>query len=221
MVSLIVLFSALFGLLTDEARLSTADTQRDLLSTGGTAGIFTALAGVLLVTSEYRFGTIRPTFLFTARRSRVIAAKILASLFAGFLLAVAGQFLGLAAGLVILHGRDIPVVLDSSSLALSVLGTLAGVSMWGAIGVGLGAIVRNQLGAITGVLAWAFIAENLLTTFAPALGGFAPGPASNALAGVTTEHMLNSPSAGGAVLAAWVALLAFTAVVLIARRDVA
>ena len=41
------------------------------------------LAGVLLVTSEYRYGTIRPTFLFMPHRARVLSAKLIAGLLAG------------------------------------------------------------------------------------------------------------------------------------------
>jgi len=42
--------------------------QRELLSLSSFGAVFSALAGVLLVTSEYRYGTIRPTFLFNPVR---------------------------------------------------------------------------------------------------------------------------------------------------------
>ena len=47
-------------------------------------------------------------------------------------------------------------------------------ALWGAIGVGLGAIVRSQVGAIIGLLAWGFVVENLLFAFVPSVGRFAP-----------------------------------------------
>lgn len=90
MVALIVLFALLTGLLTKAPHLTTPEDQRGLLDVGSSAGLFSALAGVMLITSEYRHGTIRPTFLFDPRRSRVLAAKAAA----GFL---AGVALGLAA----------------------------------------------------------------------------------------------------------------------------
>ena len=73
MIALILLFSLLSGLLTKAPSLASTEDQRGLLSVGSLAGVFSALAGIMLVTSEYRFGTIRPTFLFTPKRSRVIA----------------------------------------------------------------------------------------------------------------------------------------------------
>ena len=64
MVALILLFTLLTGLLSHPSALASKEDQRELLSLGSLAGVFSALAGMLLVTSEYRFGTIRPTFLF-------------------------------------------------------------------------------------------------------------------------------------------------------------
>jgi hypothetical protein len=71
MIALILLFSLLSGLLTKAPSLTSTEDQRGLLSVGSLAGVFSALAGIMLVTSEYRFGTIRPTFLFTPKRSRL------------------------------------------------------------------------------------------------------------------------------------------------------
>ena len=76
MIALVLLFGLLGGLLTKANGLDEAGEQRDQLGIGGIATIFAALAGVLVVTSEYRFGTIRPTFVFTPRRWRVVGAKL-------------------------------------------------------------------------------------------------------------------------------------------------
>ena len=219
MLVLVVLFGLLAGLLTHADSLATAENQRGLLGVGSLAGVFSALAGVLLVTGEYRFGTIRPTFLFTPRRSRVIGGKLVASVLAGLLFGVAGEGLGLAIGYICLHARGIPLTLRGGSLALLLLGTVAAVALWGAIGVGVASIVRNQIGTIVGLLAWGFIVENLLFAFVPSVGRLTPGEAESALTGLTTDHLL-SPAAGGAVLVAWAAVLAVAGLALTARRDV-
>ena len=44
-----------------------------------------------------------------------------------------------------------------------VAGQILAGGLWAAIGVGFGAIVRNQVGAIVGALIWTFVGENLLT----------------------------------------------------------
>jgi ABC-type transport system involved in multi-copper enzyme maturation permease subunit len=220
MIALILLFSLLSGLVTKEPSLVSAEDQRGLLSVGSLAGVFSALAGIMLVTSEYRFGTIRPTFLFTPRRSRVVAAKLAAGLLAGILFGVVGEGLGFGIGYASLAGRGIEYALNGGETTLLLLGTLAGVALWGALGVGVGMIVRNQVGAIIGLLAWGFVAENLLFAFVPSVGRFAPVHAQDALIGLTTDHLLPA-AAGGVVLLAWTIAFALAAIVLAARRDVA
>jgi ABC-type transport system involved in multi-copper enzyme maturation permease subunit len=219
MIALILLFSLLSGLLTKAPSLTTTEDQRGLLSVGSLAGVFSALAGVMLVTSEYRFGTIRPTFLFTPKRSRVVGAKLAAGLLAGFLFGLVGEGLGFAIGYVTLAGRGIDYALDTSQTMLLLLGTMAGVALWGALGVGVGVIVRNQVGAIIGLLAWGFVAENLLFAFVPSVGRFGPDHDSDALMGLTTKHLLPA-AAGGTVLLAWTVALALIGGALAQRRDV-
>jgi ABC-type transport system involved in multi-copper enzyme maturation permease subunit len=219
MVALVLLFSLLSGLLTKAPSLATTEDQRGLLSVGSLAGVFSALAGIMLVTSEYRHGTIRPTFLFNPRRSRVIDAKLAAGLLAGIVFGIVGEGLGFAIGYACLAGRGIDYALNAGQTTLLLLGTLAGVALWGALGVGIGTIVRNQVGSIIGLLAWGFIAENLLFGFVPSVGRFAPAHASDALIGLTSNHLL-PPAAGGAILLAWTIALALIGIALAARRDV-
>ncbi len=219
MIALILLFSLLSGLLTKAPSLTSTEDQRGLLSVGSLAGVFSALAGIMLVTSEYRFGTIRPTFLFTPKRSRVVGAKLAAGLLAGIIFGVLGEGLGFAIGYASITGRGLSYALNGGQTALLLFGTLAGVALWGALGVGIGMVVRNQVGAIIGLLAWGFVAENLLFAFVPSVGRFAPAHASDALIGLTTNHLLPA-AAGGAALVTWTAAFALAALGLAARRDV-
>jgi ABC-2 type transport system permease protein len=219
MIALILLFSLLSGLLTKARNLTGVEDQRGLLGVGSLAGVFSALAGVMLITSEYRHGTIRPTFLFTPRRERVITAKVVAGLLAGLAFGILGEGLGFGIGYVILSGRGIPIALDGGDITLLLVGALVGVALWGAIGVGLGAILQNQIAAVITLLAWGFVAENLLFVFAPAVGRFGPVHAGNAMVGDTTRHLL-APAAGAATLIAWTAVLCGVGLALTARRDV-
>ncbi len=219
MIVLIALLALVTALLSKGAVLAGSENQRELLNVGGLAGLFAALAGILLVTGEFRFGTIRPTFLFEPRRSRVLTAKVGAGLLAGLVFGVAGEALVFVIYYAVLRGRDIPFVLGAGEVTLLVLGTLAGVALWGAIGVGIGAVVRNQVAAIVGLLAWGFVVENLLFGFVPRVGRFGPTHAGEALGGLGGPHDL-SPAAGAAVLVAWTAALAFAGIMLTARRDV-
>ena len=219
MIALILLFSLLSGLLTKAPNLVTAEDQRGVLSVGSLAGVFSALAGIMLVTSEYRYGTIRPTFLFTPKRSRVLAAKVAAGLLAGLIFGIVAEGLGFASATPLSPAAASTSPSTATKSPSSCSAPSPATALWGAIGVGLGAIIRSQVGAIIGLLAWGFVAENLLFAFLPSAGRFAPVHAQDALIGLTTKHLLHA-TAGGLMLIAWTAALALTGVTLAARRDV-
>jgi ABC-type transport system involved in multi-copper enzyme maturation permease subunit len=219
MSALVILVSALTGLLSHASTFSSAENQRQLLGLGNLAGIFSGLAGILLVTSEYRFGTIRPTFLFTPRRPRVLAAKLAAGALAGLLFGTLGEGLAFVIGYAILSGRGIALSLGGGDIAQLLLGTLASAAAWGAMGVGLGTIIRNQVGAVITLLAWGLFIDSLVFNLVPSVGRFSPGRAADALIGVTDKNLL-APVAGAMVLIAWLAALALIALPLINRRDV-
>ena len=220
MVALILLFVLLTGLLPSVASLSTAENQRELIGIGSLAGVFAALAGVLLVTSEYRYGTIRPTILFTPYRGRVLAAKVIAAVLAGLAFAVVGETLGWGLGYAILSGRGITFALSTGDAVQLTLGSFAGIALWGAMGAGLGTILRNQVSGVITLLAWGFVVTPLLFGLVPSVGHFMPSYAQDSLIGLTTNHLL-TPVAGGIVLVGWAALLAVAGLAVTARRDIA
>jgi ABC-2 type transport system permease protein len=219
MIALILFFTLLDGLLSHPSGLASAEDQRELLSVSSFTAVFAALAGVLLVTSEYRYGTIRPTILFNPVRTRLLAAKVVAGALAGLAFGILGEAISWALGYAILDGRGITVVLGSGDILLLTLGGLAGAALWGAIGAGLGAIIHNQVGAVITLLAWGLVVDNLLFGLAPSVGRFVPTRASDALMGLKTHHLL-SPGAGAVILIAWAAALAAVGIALTARRDI-
>src|ERR1700733_4633797 len=219
MIALVVLFTLLTALLSHPSGLASREDQRELLSVGSLASVFSALAGVLLVTSEYRYGTIRPTILFNPMRSHVLAAKVVAGALAGLALGVLSEAIGWAIGYAILDGRGITVVLSSGDILLLTLGGLAGAALWGAIGAGLGAIIHNQVGAIIALLAWGLVVDDLLFGLAPSVGRFTPTRASDALMGLRVDHLL-SPGAGAITLIAWAGALMVAGMTLSARQDI-
>jgi ABC-type transport system involved in multi-copper enzyme maturation permease subunit len=219
LIALILLFTLLTGLLTHPSRLAGKEDQRQLLSLSSLAGVFSALAGVLLVTSEYRFGTIRPTILFNPARSRVLTAKAVAGALAGIAFGVLAEAIGWAIGYAILGGRGITVVLSSGDILLLTLGGLAGAALWGAIGAGLGAIIHNQVGGVITLLAWGLAVDSLLSGLVPSVGRFTPTRASDALMGLRGHHLL-APGAGGITLIAWAGALGVLGIALTARQDI-
>jgi ABC-2 type transport system permease protein len=219
MIALILLITLLTGLLNHSSGLASQEDQRQLLSLSSLAGVFSALAGVLLVTSEYRFGTIRPTILFNPVRSHVLAAKAVAGALGGIVFGVLGVTIGWASGYAILNGRGIAVVLSSSDILLLTLGGLAGTALWGAIGAGLGAIIHNQVGGVITLLAWGLVVDNLLFGLVPSVGRFMPDRAADALMGLRVPHLL-APGAGAVILIGWAGVLGILGIALSVRQDI-
>ena len=219
MIALVLLVTLLTGLLSHPSGLASKEDQRQLLGVSSLAGVFSALAGVLLVTSEYRFGTIRPTILFNPARSHVLTAKVLAGALAGIAFGVLGEAIGWAIGYAILNGRGITTVLSSDDIVLLMLGGLAGAAVWGAIGAGLGAIIHNQVGGVMTLLAWGLVVDNLLFGLVPSVGRLMPTRASDALMGLRVDHLV-SPGAGAIILIAWAGALAALGIALSARQDI-
>jgi ABC-2 type transport system permease protein len=172
-----------------------------------------------LITSEHRHGTIRSTFLFTPRRSQVLSAKLIAGLLTGLVFGVTSLGLALGMGSLILSARGISSALHGGELLLLAGGGLASIALRGALGVGLGAIVRNQVGAVIGLLAWDFVLNALLFGLAPAVGRFMPTPAADALMGLKARNLLPSAT-GAAVLLGWTIALAVAGLALTRHRDV-
>ena len=68
--------------------LGTQAFQRNLLSHSLVSGLLALVVGVVIVTVEWRHGTITRTFLVTPRRERVLLAKAAVAALAGTILAL-------------------------------------------------------------------------------------------------------------------------------------
>lgn len=206
---------------TDTPRaLGQEETQRRLLGSAATNAVFfAAFVGVLVVTGEFRYGTIRPTLLFEPRRRVVLAAKLAAAALAGVLYAIVCVVVSFTAGLAVLAARDVDVALTGKHALTLVLGTVLASAFIAMLGVTIGALIRNQVGAIGALAAYIIAFESILFATVPAVGRYLPGESASAVAGLPSEDLL-SPLAGAAVLAAWTMLFGALAAVRTDRSDV-
>ncbi len=206
MIALILLLTLLTGLLTHLSGLASKEDRRQLLSVGGFAGVFSALAGVLLVTSEYRFGTIRPTILFNPARSYVLAAKVVAGALAVIAFGVLGEAVSWAIGYAILDRRGITVVLGSGDILAA---HARRARRRGSVGRDRRRPRRDHPQP-----SWRRHCAARLGSrrrqppvrLVPSVGRFMPNCASDALTGLRV-HQLVSPGAGAITLIAWACAL--------------
>jgi ABC-2 type transport system permease protein len=222
MTGLVLLAVVLHSLLPAEA-LADRDNQLTILGRGEFLGaLFAALLGALSVTAEIRHGTIRPTFLVTPRRGRVVWAKVTACVLTGAGLGLVAGAVAAAAGLLALGARGIDLRLDGDDEVLLVAGSVAAAALWAAIGVGVGALVRHQVPAVVGICAWLLFVEGLLVGDLVGLGDvfkFLPGSAAAAISGQEPGTLL-APAVGLALLAVYAAAAAVIGALATSHRDV-
>jgi ABC-2 type transport system permease protein len=224
MVGLIALVVLLHMITLPTHDLSDRQGQLKVLGLGTTFGMmFASLLGAMSVTTEIRHGLIRPTFLATPQRARVIVAKVAASAIAGAALGLVAELLAVAVGSAALAGRGIHVAPTGADLAQLLAGGAAAAALWAMIGVGVGAIVRNQVGALVGLVVWQLLVEMTLIGSLPSAGKFAPGASAGAIAGAILEQTstyLLAPAVGALLIVGYAAAAIAAGVITTARRDV-
>jgi ABC-2 type transport system permease protein len=223
MLALILLAAVLHGFALAADQLASRDDQMHVYGWAELGVLFAALAGAMSITGEIRHGTIRPTFLVTPRRGRVIAAKAVAAGLAGLGFGLVAAAFAIGVGSAALAARGITLRLDVGDYARLVAGAAAAAPLWAVIGVGLGALVRNQATAVAGLFAWLLFVEGLLFGQLPDFGRFLPGVAGAAIAGTTATgevRPLLAPALGVLLLAAYAAAALAAGSITTARRDV-
>jgi ABC-2 type transport system permease protein len=204
--------------------LSGAAGQHALFAIGaGGAGTLVAIMAVAQVAGEYRHRTAAATFLATPHRPRVVTAQVVAYLLIGLGYALACVVISLAVALPWLSARGI----HASPFGDGNLAVLAAVviaaALFGVAGAGLGAVLHNQLAAVTAMLLYLYVLEPLVSHVASLRSWtpYLPGVAADGLTqAVQSGVRLLSPWAGGLVFAAWAAAFAITGAIVTARTDI-
>jgi ABC-2 type transport system permease protein len=221
MLGLVALAVVLHGISLPAGDLADPDNQLMILGRGEFLGAtFAALLGAMSVTAEIRHGTIRPTFLFNPVRGPVVAAKVGISLLLGAGFGLAASALAAGLGPLVLHARGIDVQLDGGDYALLVAGGTAASALWAAIGVAIGAIVRDQVPALIGITAWLLFVEGLFGENLTDVSKFAPGTLGMAVSGQEPDTLLG-PALSLLLLAVYAIGAAAAGWLATTRRDVA
>lgn len=205
--------------------IESPEIQKIVLTGPANATIFIAILGVIGITAEYRHKTIAPTFLATPKRWKVVAAKLLTYLMLGVGYAVVAAVFVVLVAMIWINARGGEFSLGGDNWKI-LLGAAIAAALYGIIGVAVGSLVPNQIAAISGLLAYMFVIEPILSAI-PATQGvyrYLPGGAASALytyadVGGPTGDLL-SPIAGGLLLAGYATLLAGIAYLVSTRREV-
>ena len=191
------------------------------LAGGANAVIFLLILGIIGMTQEYRHRTATPTFLVTPRRGQVILSKLLTYLGISLLFAVVVNAVVIAVALPWLSARGASVSVSGENVEV-LLGSIGGAALYGMVGVGVGALLRNQVAAVVGSLIYLFVAEPILRSV-PATAPvykFLPGGALESITATVGTTDLLERWQGALLLAAYGIVLAIAGWVFAVRRDI-
>jgi hypothetical protein len=237
--SLLVTIAIIVGLgaLFCAARVARADRldPRELRNFDPTGfslnGIFLAqlavgVLGVLVMSSEYATGQIRATFGATPQRNLVLAAKVAVFMVVVFVVGLVACFAAFFIGQSILSGSTKlqHASIGQPGVLRAVIGGAMYLSVLGALGIGLGTILRRTAGAIAALVGLLLILP-ILVNFLPSpwntdISKYLPLSAGNSVFHTTKLASTDlSLWVGFAVFCAYAVVSLAVGAVLLARRD--
>jgi ABC-2 type transport system permease protein len=203
--------------------LTSAATQRSILASASSGYLFALIVGIIMITTEFRHFTSRPTFLLEPHRGRVIVAKMLVGAGLGVLYGVACVAVAVAITTPWLAIKGVTIAWVDSGLIGVMLGILFVIAIFAIVGIGIGVLFRNQVAAQITALAYLFVIEPLVAII-PGIKEvypYLPGAAANALTGtLRNQALLLAPWQGGLLLLGWGLLFAALGLVLTVSRDI-
>lgn len=194
---------------------------RIVLDAAFPAALLSLLLGMILVTNEFRHGTIARTLLATPRRGRLVAIKLLAGAATGAGLMLITLVVTASTAVVWLGILDVPLELGEATDGA--LRAVVGAVLAGVLGAAIGGAVHSQVGALVGALVWIFVAEPLCWALLGLLdvGGAAEYLPAASLGGIVDSGGGGLPFAGSVGMAlAWAALATVLALLRTSRRDI-
>lgn len=197
--------------------IATAADQQSLMAFAFNAFMGAGLFGAIAIAREYGHHTVVPTFLASPRRHRAVLAQFTAVAGVGALLSLIGAALTVTAVAVALptteYGFLVPVGDVVRIISASAFAGAAGAIL----GAGVGAVVRNVGGAVTGTVLLLMIVPPLIVQLAGDTASWMPGVLANVVSGTATE--VTVPAAAVAI-ALWGIIPAVIGLVAVHRRDV-
>jgi len=197
---------------------------RSLLSFAGTAGLAMLVLGIVAAAGEYRHRTIVATALISPRRVDTLLAQVAAYATAGLAVGLISALLAAAIALPSLAYESPSTGVSAAALITLFVGTIAYTALSAVIGVGLGALVRNQVAAVAILMLYFSIGSYVVAIALPAISKFDPTAIGIAMSGGTqsiggpSSPLLSIGSAYAAYLA-YAAALVGLASILLPRRE--
>ena len=217
---LVVILSLAF---LDPDEVTDSDVE-SLLTTGVLVGILILVLGVIGMSGEQRHNTISSTLLVAPDRLRVVGAKAVAYALAGMVLAAAAFLITAAIVYPTLAAQGVDAGPSAARLAELVLGGLVYAGISGALGVGVGAVVPNQVAAVLGAVILLLVIDPVIVGLAPDVGRYTLSASGFSLTDGDGDDGggddLLSPVLGGLVYLGWALAFLGAGAALLRRREI-
>ena len=219
----IIVVAGISGLVASGGNVHDPATAARAFGHVGLAAIFTLMFGILAVAGEYSRGTITDTFLSFPQRRRVIGAKLAAYAAAGGAAGLVSAATALLVTAAWWSAKGATFQWSAAGSWPTLGGGVAANAAFAAIGVGVGALIRNLVAAVAAALAWIAVVEGILGQLIGAgLARWLPFYASESLdrASLTSGGGLLPQWGGGLMLLGYAVAFAAAAVLITLKRDV-
>jgi ABC-2 type transport system permease protein len=220
MVVLVALLVCLTIAQQSDSELKGADGIRSVLTIGGSVAYLFALAlGIIGTAGEYRHGTMGHEMLAAPNRWQIVVSKTVAYAIGGFVFAAVALAVTLAIAGPWMSARGVGFAPIDAALPRRIeAGTLIAGALFGMIGVGLGALLKEQVIALLVGVGWTLVVDGVVGTTAPEVGKYFPSGAVTGLLRQSTEDALRF---GPAALLGigYAALFVIAGAIVFQRRD--
>lgn len=208
--------------------IRTNDDVADVFRAGSTGYVVVFVLGALGVTTEFRYQTITPTLLATPSRWAVVSAKMITYGLLGAAYALVCLVVQLAIAVPWLATKkNLDVSWTSGKVPEALAAVFLVVALFGIVGMGIGALLRNQVVAVSVGVIFLLVLQGIISVIPKVhvIYPYLPGGAANAILQTNTDQVPNglellSPAAGVLVLLLWAFVPAILGAAITMNRDI-
>ncbi len=211
-----------------------AKIAADMMTSGQFFGLLLAMImGILVVTNEFFHQTATTTFMTSPHRTTVVLAKTVAAILFGGLFWLVSTALDLAATPIYLNSQHVSVSITQWTVVQSALLNLLAFAIWAIFGMGLGTLLRSQIGSVVTGMALYLLGTAAVAILVHVLNNLIHRDwvitAQVAAPAIASAIMITPGRAfphappqwvGGAVLIGYAIITGFVGILIMRRRDI-
>ncbi|HET6877850.1 MAG TPA: ABC transporter permease [Jatrophihabitans sp.] len=230
----LLLATAAVSALLIVAQLAPADGVRsaadvpNMFASSSEPYVLVFVLGVLGVTTEFRYQTITPTVLQTPSRWAIVGAKMITYALVGIAYALVAVAIQMAMAVPWLAAKGVHVDFGNGDVIRALAAVFGVVALFGIVGLGVGALLRNQIVAVVVGIVFLLVIQNVLVAIPGVKNVFpyTPGGAADAMlltnVGPTDFNgvTLLAPLGGVIVLLLWAFVPAVVGAAYSMNRDI-